>query len=536
VKKIFSTSIVLARKVRHVQYRKHIKRTNNGLILAIIFIAIFSYLTNPFTKYSVIKAPFSLTYLPNGQIDIARVQTIYLIDNFVLNKLGLLKSTWHILSNSLMGGGPASKKETLDGIIDDIHALRFDPKEPYIISGDHFSVMYPRSLGIFYHTLLDPRTARSKEDWQRRQKIYLQTTLYVLEAYRNSSRLSTTITPIGPQSVTLNNFFDSPSDTMYSILYALRALETADDVLTFYSFPLDKPLYPLFTTEISKKLRFTYKDVIKRHLTQYLSDTVDSKTGLVRKDKSFSGKKDSVIRSSSFYDNVILWKTIDLAKELGMLSDVPDYFQSLKENILSTFWLTEEGYFLEDLSAESIRNKHYSSDWLIAIMTGFLSPEKEKEREYLIKSVEYIRKQQLNKPFALKYQPAFQKSKLHLPLQLFAPSYGTQAIWSHWGMEYIKLLNMLYQQTCEEQYLTEAKEQIDAYTNNILSSRGYPEVYSPDGKVFNTVFYKSVRKTGWVVNYEQAKLMTEKTLENAHLCYSQKYKPLPSAVSSNPTL
>lgn len=32
---------------------------------------------------------------------------------------------------------------------------------PYLISGDQFSVLYPRNLDVFYGRLLDPNTARS---------------------------------------------------------------------------------------------------------------------------------------------------------------------------------------------------------------------------------------------------------------------------------------------------------------------------------------------------------------------------------------
>ncbi len=444
-------------------------------------------------------------------IDIHHKNPIYLHDNIVFNTLGLLKSTWHIAANNMLGGGPKSKQDTLDGIIKDIHRLRFNPQEPYLISGDHFSVFYPRSLGIFYHTILDSRTALSEEDWKNRQKIYAQSLLYMLEVYKQSSRLSTTITPIGPKSVTLNNFFDPPSDTMYSILYALKSLQTAEELFRIYHIPEYRSRFSLSTGKISKNALRSYNDSIKRHLHQYITDVFDKNTGLVRTDKSFSGKKDSVIRYSSFYDNVILWKTLFLAQELGIDTEHDIPVDELKKRILSTFWLSDEGYFLEDLSEEGIKNKHYSSDWLIAFMTGFISPTNDHEREYFTKSIEFIKQKGLDKPFALKYQPDEQKSKLHWPLKLFAPAYGTQAIWSHWGMEYTKLLITLYQQTCDASYLEEAEQHIGAYKQNILSSKGYPEVYSSDGRMFSNLFYKSIRKTGWVVTFEQANLMLEET-------------------------
>ncbi|MCX8009456.1 MAG: hypothetical protein N3A54_07245, partial [Patescibacteria group bacterium] len=263
MKKILSKSIVLAKNVSRIKYQKHIRRTNNWFIICILFIALFSYITNPFTRFSIITNPFTLTQTYNQEIDIKYKGKIYLHDYFLMNVLGLLKSSWHIFINSMTGGGPASKQTTIDGIINDIHALRFNPQEPYLISGDHFSVFYPRSLGIFYHTLLDPRTAHSEENWQKRQKIYTQSLLYMLEAYKNASRLSTTITPIGPKSVTLNNFFDPPSDTMYSILYAIKSLRTTEELLNTYSVPHYAPTVKLSTEEISKKILFSYQESLK---------------------------------------------------------------------------------------------------------------------------------------------------------------------------------------------------------------------------------------------------------------------------------
>jgi hypothetical protein len=89
-------------------------------------------------------------------------------------------------------------------------------------------------------------------------------------------------------------------------------------------------------------------------------------------------------------------------------------------------------------------------------------------------------------------------------VSLFVPSYGREAIWSYWGTEYIKLLVLLYRETQEEAYVRHARHNLTAYAQNILHYRGFPEVYAPDGSYLHSAFYKSIRKTGWVVDYEQA--------------------------------
>jgi hypothetical protein len=76
-------------------------------------------------------------------------------------------------------------------------------------------------------------------------------------------------------------------------------------------------------------------------------------------------------------------------------------------------------------------------------------------------------------------------------------------------MEYIKLQLQLYRQTGNQAYLLRAEQQLDRYAFNIKRYRGYPEVYDAEGDFFRTLTYKSIRQTGWVVNYEQARLMLQ---------------------------
>jgi len=67
----------------------------------------------------------------------------------------------------------------------------------------------------------------------------------------------------------------------------------------------------------------------------------------------------------------------------------------------------------------------------------------------------------------------------------------------------------LARETGDEVYLSEADRQLGAYAFNIKRYRGYPELYDSSGDFFKTPFYKSVRQTGWVVSYEQARELVE---------------------------
>lgn len=479
----------------------------------ITLVAIFSYLTNPFVRFSLVNSNLSRIHLEGDQLVLEDADSPVLRDRVFFSRLAFLKSGWHVVSSKVSGGHKASRA-TVDQIINEIHTLRFDPNLPFIISGDHFSVFYNRSLGIFYHSLLDQRTVLNETDWHNRQLIYAKSLLYALDVYAQANRLSTTIVPIGPKSVALLNFYAYPSDTMYSLLYGIQALKT-DSIHRIYNYEsLHQIDTGLQTVDLGNQLQQEYFDTLKRHFDLYIETVVDPQTGLIRKDMYVSSTKDLVKRQSSFYDNVILWRTYQLADQLHLINLNETFLEDLRQKILDMYWLPEKGYFLDHLSDEAVINSHYSSDWLIAYQTGFLNAENEADRVYLEKTLEYIKRNALDRPFAIAYQAERRLSETHLIPRLAAPDYGSTAIWSNWGMEYAKLLIALAQATGEITYLTDAENQISAYAYNIRRYRGYPEVYNYEGDFYRQTFYKSIRQTGWVVSFEQAREMLEWTKLN----------------------
>ncbi|MEP7166350.1 MAG: hypothetical protein ABI758_00040 [Candidatus Woesebacteria bacterium] len=476
-------------------------------IAVLIGILFFARLTNPFAIGSVVKEPFATRIDESGNIRLIPESQIELWTARTYKNFALLKSATHILTN-VYSGSKKTKSREVEGIIDEIHELRFDPSYPYLISGDSFSVFYPRSLGIFYATALDPRTARSLLDWHNRQAMYLKSTAYALEVYSHAPALSTTIVPIGTKAVTLVNIYAYPSDTLYSLLYAINTMQDATVLSTLYP-TTTKTDTKLVTQVEAAKLLEEYKEPLKRHVQQYKTMVFDSTTGLIKKDILLSGTKDIAKRQSAFYDNVIYWKTLQLASTLGLIDKNDQELAYLKKRIIQTYWLPAKGYFLEDQSDEAISNGYYSSDWLIALMTGFLNPKDRTDREYIARSIAYIQKEKLDVPFGLKYQQTNRSQREYPTVRLVAPEYGGTAIWSHWGIEYIKALILLSRETGERSYLDEANKQLESYSENIIKYRGYPEVYNDKGEMFSNFFYKSVRQTGWVVNFEEARLMLE---------------------------
>lgn len=478
------------------------------VVLFFVTIAIFSYATNPFVRFSLVKDPYDIVTHDQNIFSIQKSSDISVESGKFVDRLVFAKSSWHILTGKI-SGGPKSPKTTVDEIIKAIHTARFDPDHPFIISGDHFSMFYPRSLGIFYHTLLDPRTALDETDWQNRQRIYLKSVAYGLDVYSQSEKLSTTIVPIGPGSVALMNVYAPPSDTLYSLLLGLENLLSEEYLRSNYPYDVEAPEYEaqLQTQEAAQVLLDQHKDNLKRHYETFLRDTVDPATGLVRKDILLSSTKDMAKRESAFYDNVMLWKTHQQVQTLGIVDENPLLLADLKKRIIDTFWLEKEGYFLEDLSQKGIDEKYYSSDWLIAYQVGMLDPDDPQDRVYLERSIAYIQRNALDQPFGLQYHADPRPDQLHLVVNVAAPHYGSTTIWSNWGQEYTKLLAHLAVVTGNEDYLRTAKDQIEAYTFNIKRYQGYPELYDDQGDFYRERLYKSVRQTGWVVSFEQAREM-----------------------------
>ncbi|MFI5271087.1 MAG: hypothetical protein ACHQT9_03525 [Candidatus Saccharimonadales bacterium] len=468
------------------------------LLLLLAFIVIASIITNPFSRLSIVRKPLVASF-NKTTIEISKKQNIIVRNNWYWVFFSVIKSGFHILESRYFNS-PRSNKKTADGIIKDIHTLRFDTSKLLIVSGDHFISLFVRNLGVFYYPLLDGKINSSKDDWHNRQIIYLETIAFAIDTFHQFGHLSTTIVPTSRNGVTCVNFYAYPSDSLYGILYGLAVMMGLE---TSRALDYKAAEQELSTKKASKILLSDYKDTLKKLYNEYLNKIYDKKTGLISKDMELSGAKDITKRRSAFYDNVILWKTTQLAVKLGLIEDKALWLENYKKKILKTFWQEDLGYFLEDLSEECQENKYYSSDWLVVLFTGFLNPQLKGERKYYEKNVEYIESEKLDQPFAIKYQKNTQAKRQFLAVKIAVASYGGDAIWSFWGMEYIKTLLILYKLTEKETYLTRADYHIAKYKKLIMRNGGFPEVYDRNGKLLQTWAYRSIRQTGWVIGFEQ---------------------------------
>lgn len=472
-------------------------------VAVIILLILGAYLTDPFSRFTLVRRSYIaemnegvLSAIDNNDKLIVRQALPFRWFAIAKNGIHILKSRFH--------QRPASSGETVEEIFNDIYRLRFNPDKLLLTSGDHFSSLFVRNLGVFYYPTLDTHIATTETLWHDRQIVYLQTLAYALGVFDKQKTLTTTIVPTGRHRATCVNFHAYPSDTLYGMLYALAALLGIEKARPF---AYAKQHYPLDTIEASRILKRRYQASLKDHYKTYRDTVYDKKTGLVSQSVLMSGAKDITMRRSSFYDNVIFWKTSELAMKLGLLPKNERFLRDLKKRILETFWLAERGYFLEDLSDESIENHYYSSDWLIVLATGFISPSRADEQPYFERSVDYIQKHRIDEPFPIKYQHETRAHRQFPIVRLAVASYGGDAIWSFWGMEYLKVLLALYKATGNRQYLERADAHIAHYEANMLRDQGFPEVYDKHGALLETPLYRSIRQTGWVIGFDQVRTM-----------------------------
>ncbi len=456
---------------------------------------VWLHVTNPYAQLSIVRQPYK-TSVENGLIRVTKVGSLRAWSGTLANLAGYYKSGFLIVQARYFGGRK-TKASTAGAIVAEIHRLRFDPSKPYLISGDQFSVLYARNLGVFYNALLNPNTALGQEDWECRQRIYLQSALFALDAFSAAKAITTTLVPVGVRIVALTQVHPGSvaSDSVYGLLYALHALQD--------SRRYSSKIHQLQTTQATREVVQARATDLRMLVDLYVKQVCDPKTGMVRSGLDLASARDGALRDRSFYDMVIVWKTLKLARQLGVSDISQDKLAVMRADIIKTYWDKSEGHFRDDLTAKPA-NANYSSDWLIALPTGFLQPDKPEDQPYLTRSVAFIRAQGIDEPFPIKYQASNAGVKAPWAVRTFVPNYGGDAIWSYWGAQYITLLAQLAASTGEPVYQAQAIQYRDMYRRKMEQYRGFPETFTAQGDFLQNAVYKSIRQTGWVVQFEEA--------------------------------
>jgi hypothetical protein len=452
----------------------------SGLCCLIALFTVYSLAASPYSSDSFVQTPFTTKYV-DGQVVLTQHFTPHVYHSWLMSSVAYgvqavtdVWARWHSYRE------PAGDTQSIAAAI---YAQRFDPSKPYLISGDQFDGLYLRNLSVFYQSLLDPHTAINTTDWHNRQRIGVQSLAYGLAATQQLRYPVTTLQPISPRGVIAVNFWDYPSDTMFSLFTLLQNLEGNSA-----------------TRQAALQLQHEYGNGLQAAYQNYLMTVRDPKSGLVRRNIHLSSARDAVQRQSSFYDNIMLWRTEQLATQLGFAKVSPASLATLRQTIVQNYWDNDQGHFIDD-AAPGDQNS-YSSDWLIALPTGFLNPTNPDDLAKLERISTYIDKNNLTSPLPIRYTTAVSNEHQDFFVRMFVNSYGNTAIWSYWGDLYISLETDLYRQTGNKLYAQHVNTSLKAWQQVIVHDRGYPETLDAHGNILKTPFYESIRRNGWIVDFE----------------------------------
>jgi phosphatidylglycerophosphate synthase len=454
----------------------------SAIIGFILLFSVYSLAASPYSSDSFVQTPFTTSF-EDGQVVLQQHFTPSIYHGWFASAVAYCEQTVTVIWDRLRS--PKEPAGNLQSIESAIHTQRFDPSKPYVISGDQFDGLYLRNLSVFYQGLLDPHTALGTTDWHNRERIAVQSLAYGLSATEQLKYPVTTLMPIGPRQVIAVNFWSYPSDTMFGLLQELQNLEADPD-----------------TRQAALQLQHEYGSGLIAAYQNYLTTVRDPKINLIRTDIHLSSARDAVQRESSFYDNVILWRTEQLASQLGLTNVSSSSLVSLRQTILQRYWDATQGHFIDDVTPG--HQNSYSSDWLIALPTGFLHPSNSSDLSKLELISAYIDKNHLTSPLPIRYTA---DNNLHQDffVSTFVSSYGNTAIWSYWGDLYITLETDLYQQTSNQLYAQHVQDGLTAWQQVIVQDRGYPETLDGHGNILKTTVYESIRRNGWIVDFEADK-------------------------------
>lgn len=281
------------------------------------------------------------------------------------------------------------------------------------------------------------------------EKEVKKTITYALSIFSRFGKVTTTITPDGKP-------YDFPTEAADSLPWLIRAMVNVNYDPT------------------------PYRDFLEKEVYRFCNSIIDQETGLVRADRHFSSLKDFAQRNSSCYDNVMV---ASLAQDLQKLS-LPHRFKRYAYKLLieENFWNGD--YFYDDLT----KRPYVAGDaQIFPFLLGIIT-----DTEKLKKVIAQIQQQGLDTPFPLKYT-ASRKYVSFIAQEIFLRNYESTSIWTHMGPLYLRLVKPI------DQNLFATYHQ--KYTELIEKHKNYREVFSKNGRLYQTPWYVSDQGMLWAANY-----------------------------------
>jgi hypothetical protein len=208
---------------------------------------------------------------------------------------------------------------------------------------------------------------------------------------------------------------------------------------------------------------------LERELRRYCKRLLDAKTGDLRS-THYAELRDAVNYDRSAYAITLIGRMAKCVDELK-LNGFPYPESHYRDLLLNHYW--NGTYFM----ADHVTNVWSSECGLMPFFLGLIDDEAK-----VNKTMDYINKVKLNKPYPLVYcqHPDVFHYRLGMG-KILMPNYTGTSIWTWHGTFYLHLLKRYKR--------PEYKEQYDKFSELIERHGTYPEMVGPNGEWYKTPIY-----------------------------------------------
>lgn len=210
----------------------------------------------------------------------------------------------------------------------------------------------------------------------------------------------------------------------------------------------------------NKNLIEKYRDFLEFEAERFFKTAIDEETGLIKREKHFSGMRDYVIRDSSCYDNCIAYMMNENLKSMKLENPFKTY--NFRKILKEKFWTGE--YFRDDLSGS---NRITADANIFPFITGACN-----EGNILKKTIEQLQMKGFFEPILMKYVADDSCEKV-IKTEIFVRGWESKTNWTNLGLLAIPLIektNKELADQCKQKYKELIERQrtlFEAYTNKL---------------------------------------------------------------------
>ena len=306
----------------------------------------------------------------------------------------------------------------------------------------HYDQFWTRDIGMCASALIN---------LGHREKL-LKTLNYAMNRFDKAGKITTCITPDGKP-------YDFPRMAVDSLPMLIHAIVVSD----------------------AHHIMIQHKDFLEKQIDHYFSTVFNPQTSMVKMYAHFSSMKDMAIRRSSTYDNCMVYM---LQQELNLLGfHNPFKGHDIKAKVDKHLW--NGSYYYEDMRRQKIVTGDANT---FPFWTGMVH-----SKAVFKKCMESIIQAKLDVPWPLKYTARHSAISRMSMYERFAGDYERDTIWMHLGMCYLDCV--------AKYYPSQLKKYMDALTKQIEENHNFLEVFTTDGKPFETHLHKCEEGMLWACKY-----------------------------------